>query len=77
MQVVSRALITLQHSLAHFDQIRIVWVLIMINPEWKWFLKRQIQGIFEKQIFLFANMKSYLDTHLRVVHMVLIASKDV
>jgi hypothetical protein len=33
--------------------------------------------IFEKKNSSFANMKSYLDTLLRVVHMVLIASKDV
>jgi hypothetical protein len=29
--------------------------------------------IFEKKNSSFANMKSYLDTHLRFVHMVLIA----
>jgi hypothetical protein len=33
--------------------------------------------IFEKKNSSFANMKSYLDTHLRVVHVVLMASKDV
>ena len=33
--------------------------------------------IFEKKNYSFVNMKSYLDTHLRVVHMVLIASEDV
>ena len=33
--------------------------------------------IFEKKNSLFANMKSYLYTHLRVVHVVLIASEDV
>jgi hypothetical protein len=33
--------------------------------------------IFEKQNSSFANMESYLDTHLRVVHVVLIASKYV
>jgi len=32
--------------------------------------------IFLKQISSFANMKSFLDTHLRVVHEVLIASED-
>ena len=30
-----------------------------------------------KQISSLANMKSFLDTHLRVVHEVLIASEDV
>ena len=33
--------------------------------------------IFEKKFFSFANNESYLDTHLRVVHVVLIASEDV
>jgi hypothetical protein len=33
--------------------------------------------IFEKQNSSFANMKSYLDTHLRFVHVVLIVSEDV
>jgi hypothetical protein len=33
--------------------------------------------IFEKQNSSFVNMKSYLDTHLRVVHVVLIAIEDV
>jgi hypothetical protein len=33
--------------------------------------------IFEKQNSSFANMKSYLDTHLRVVHVVPIAEEDV
>jgi len=42
MQVGSRALVTLRHSLSHFDQIRIVLRLILVNPEWRWFLKRQI-----------------------------------
>jgi hypothetical protein len=42
MQVGSRALVTLRHSLAHFDQIRIVLGLILVNPEWRWFLKRKI-----------------------------------
>jgi hypothetical protein len=31
----------------------------------------------EKQNYWFPNIESYLDTHLRVVHMVLIASEDV
>jgi hypothetical protein len=33
MQEGSRALITLRHSLAHFDQIRIVLGLILVSPE--------------------------------------------
>jgi hypothetical protein len=33
--------------------------------------------IFEKKNSLFANLKSYLDTHFRVVYVVLIASEDV
>jgi hypothetical protein len=33
--------------------------------------------IFEKKNSSFANMKSSLDTHLRVVHVVLIGSEDV
>jgi hypothetical protein len=33
--------------------------------------------IFLKKISSFANMKTYLDTHLRVVHEVSIASDDV
>jgi hypothetical protein len=33
--------------------------------------------IFEKKNSSFANMKSYLDTHLRVVHTVLIVSENV
>jgi len=33
--------------------------------------------IFEKENSSFANIKSYLDTHLRVVHAVLIESEDV
>jgi hypothetical protein len=33
--------------------------------------------VFEKQNSLFANMKSYFDTHLSVVHVVLITSEDV
>ena len=32
--------------------------------------------IFEKKNSSFANIKSYLDTHLRVVHVVLIASEE-
>ena len=42
MKVGYRALVTLRHSLANFDQIRIVLGLIMVNSEWWWFLKRQI-----------------------------------
>ena len=42
MQAGSRALVTLRHSLAHFDQIRILLGLIMVNPEWRWFLKSKI-----------------------------------
>jgi hypothetical protein len=30
----------------------------------------------EKQNFAFPNKESYLDTHLRVVHLVLIASEN-
>jgi len=37
-----RALAALRHSLAHFDQIRIVLGLILVNPEWRWFLKSNI-----------------------------------
>jgi len=33
--------------------------------------------VFEKKIPSFANMKSYLNTHLRVVHVVPIAEEDV
>jgi hypothetical protein len=33
--------------------------------------------IFEKKNYSFANMKSYLDTHFWVVHVVLIVSEDV
>ena len=33
--------------------------------------------IFEKKSSSFENMKSYLDTDLRVVHVVLIVSEDV
>jgi len=33
MQVGSRALVTLRHSLAHFDQNRIVLGLILVNPD--------------------------------------------
>jgi hypothetical protein len=32
--------------------------------------------IFEKKNSPFANMKSYLDTHLRVVHIVLIVGEN-
>ena len=39
--------------------------------------KPRIKVIIEKKIYQFANMKSYLDTHLGVVHVVLIASEDV
>jgi hypothetical protein len=42
MQVGSRALVTLRHSFAHFDQIRIVLGSILVNPKWMWFLKRKI-----------------------------------
>ena len=42
MQVSSRELVRLRHSLAHFDQIQIVFGLILVNPEWRWFLKRKI-----------------------------------
>ena len=65
----SRALATLRHSLVHFDQIHIVLGLILVNP--------RMNVIFEKQNSLFANLKSYLDTHLKVLHVVLIASEDV
>jgi hypothetical protein len=33
--------------------------------------------IFEQKKSSFENMKSYLDTHLRVVHVVLLVSEDV
>jgi len=36
-----------------------------------------MKAIFEKKNSSFANMKLYLDTHLRVVHMVLIAIEGV
>jgi len=39
--------------------------------------KPRIKVIIEKKMYPFANMKSYLDTHLGVVHAVLIASEDV
>ena len=42
MQVGSWALVTLRHFFAHFDRIRIVLGSIMVNPEWRWFLKRTI-----------------------------------
>ena len=35
-----------------------------------------MKAIFEKKNSSFANIKSYLDTHLRVVHVVLIASEE-
>jgi hypothetical protein len=38
----SRALATLRHSFAHFDQIRIVLGLILINSKWMWFFKSKI-----------------------------------
>ena len=42
IQVGSRALVTLRHSFSHFDQIHIVLGATMVNPEWRWFLKRKI-----------------------------------
>jgi len=42
LYVGSRALATLRHSLEHFDQIRIVLGLILVNLEWRCILKRQI-----------------------------------
>ena len=54
---------------ARNDQIRIVLGLILVNPEWRWFFKRQF--------FSFPKMKSYLDTNLRVVHVVPIAGEDI
>ena len=42
MQVGSRALVSFRLSLAHFDQIRIVLGLILVNPEWRWFFKNKI-----------------------------------
>jgi len=42
MQLGYRALVTLQHSFYHFDQIHIILGLILVNPEWRWFLKRKI-----------------------------------
>jgi hypothetical protein len=33
--------------------------------------------ILEKQNYSFENMKSYLDTHLRVIHVILIVSEDI
>ena len=77
MQVGSRALVTLRHSLAHFDQIRIIQGWLWLTPNESDFWKDKYKVIFKKQNSLFANMKSYLDTHLRVVHVVLIASEDV
>ena len=41
MQVGPPALVTLRHYFPHFDQIRIVLGLIMVNLEWRWFLKRK------------------------------------
>ena len=38
---------------------------------------KEVEQWVEKQNSSFQNMKSYLDTHLGVVHVVLIASKDV
>jgi hypothetical protein len=58
----SRGLVTLRHYFSLFDRIRIVLGSILVNPPMK--------VIFEKQNSSFANMKSYLDTHLRVVHVV-------
>ena len=69
MQVGSRVLVTLRHYFSLFDRIRIVLGSILVKPPMK--------VIFEKQNSLFANMKSYLDTPLRFVHVVLIASEDV
>jgi hypothetical protein len=66
MRVGSGALVTLRRSLAHFDQIRIFLGSILLNQEWRWFIKKQNSS--------FAKIKSYLDTHLSVV---LIASEDV
>ena len=37
----------------------------------------RMKVIFEKKNSSFANMKSYSDTHFRVVHVVLTASEDV
>jgi hypothetical protein len=42
MQVGSWALVKLRHSFAHFDQIHIVLGWILVNPEWRWFLKSKI-----------------------------------
>ena len=42
IQVGSRALITLRHSLVHFDQTHIIFGLILVNPEWRWVLKKKI-----------------------------------
>ena len=42
MEVGSRVLVTLRHSFSHFDQIHIVLGLILVNLEWRWFLKREI-----------------------------------
>jgi len=42
MEVGSRVLVTLRHSFSHFDQIHIVLGLILVNLEWRWFLKSKI-----------------------------------
>ena len=42
IQVGSRALVMLRHSLVHFDQTHIVFGLILVNPKRRWVLKRQI-----------------------------------
>ena len=42
MEVGSRVLVTLRHTLVHFDQIHIVLGLILVNPKWRWFLKSKI-----------------------------------
>jgi len=55
--------------LAHFDQIRVVLVLILIKP--------QMKVIFEKINSSFPKMKSYLGSNLRVVHVVPVAGEDV
>jgi len=42
MQVGSWVFVMVRHSFANFDQIRIVSGSILVNPEWRWFLKRKI-----------------------------------
>jgi len=42
MQVGSRALVTLRHSFVHFEQICIALGSILVNLEWRWFLKSKI-----------------------------------